>query len=87
DLAFRFGRTLERATARKWVVSITADAGGKTLREERDEVTDKREKDAAAHPVVQAVMDRFPGARIVDIREPDTSDAATMDGTDAAKKA
>lgn len=85
DIAFRFGRTLERATGRKWMVAIAQDQGGQTLREKRKEADDLRESQAAAHPVVQAVMNKFPGAKIVDIREPEEPDTAAeaepqMDG-------
>ena len=71
DLAFRFGRTLERATARKWLVSVASETGGQTLREAREQAETRREEAAAAHPVVQAVMAQFPGAKIVDIRDPE----------------
>jgi len=92
DLAFRFGRTLERATGRKWVVSISAQDGGRTLRETREEAKAAREKAAADHPVVKAVLEQFPGAKIVDIREPDEPDAAeddtaTQSEAGASKKA
>ena len=46
---------------------------------------DKRENDAANHPAVRAVMERFPGARIVDVRDPRAAEAeasATAAGGD-----
>jgi len=87
DLAFRFGRTLERATGRKWMVSISARDGGQTLREMRDTARTNRETAAAAHPVVKAVLEQFPGSQIVDIREPDDLVTGQDTETGSSKKA
>lgn len=69
DLAGRFRQTLEKATGRSWAVSIAPEGGGPTLREEREDAIRKRRADAETHPVVQAVMERFPDAEIVEVRD------------------
>ena len=62
---------MQRWTGQRWGVSI-GHGGQPTIAEQRD--TDLNEARAAAleNPLVQAVMATFPGARIVDIRTPET---------------
>ena len=43
------------------------DVLGQTLREMRDTARTNRKTAAAAHPVVKAVLEQFPGAEIVDL--------------------
>ena len=68
DLAGEIGRKLTEWTGTRWVVTVTRGAGGTTLHDERLATESRRRDDAAADPLVSAVLARFPGARIVDIR-------------------
>ena len=52
------------------MVAVVNEEGGATLREQASAAKDQRENDAAAHPSVKAVLERFPGARIIDVRDP-----------------
>ncbi len=55
-------------TGRDWDVKATEQDGQATLREQAEGLKQKRESDALSHPLVQAVLGKFPGARIVDVR-------------------
>ena len=70
---------LKAWTGRQWIVSVSREEGGPTLAEEE---TSKRETaflDARNDPAVAAILSRFPGARIIDVRIPDAADAPRED--------
>ncbi len=70
---------LKNWTGRNWLVSVSKDAGGQTLAEVE---TSKRENailDAKSDPAVAAVLARFPGAKIIDVRIPDSPEVAEID--------
>ncbi len=69
-LAQDLSRRLKEWTGQTWMVAVVNDEGGATMREQAAAAKDQRESDAAAHPSVKAVLERFPGARIVDVRDP-----------------
>lgn len=71
DLAQRLGRQLQLWTGNRWAVSVVNKGGAKTIDEVRNAEKYALEAQAKAHPMVQAVLDRFPGARIKDIRTPE----------------
>ncbi|MCU4181299.1 DNA polymerase III subunit gamma/tau [Bosea sp. BH3] len=75
-LAQDLSRRLKEWTGQTWMVAIVNEEGGATLREQAAAAKDQRENDAAAHPSVKAVLERFPGARIVDVRDPRALEAA-----------
>jgi DNA polymerase-3 subunit gamma/tau len=61
-------RKLTEWTGERWVVAVSREPGGATIAEERDAARVRLLADASADPLVAAVMQRFPGARIVDVR-------------------
>jgi DNA polymerase-3 subunit gamma/tau len=61
-------RKLTEWTGDRWVVAVSRDPGGTTIAEEREAARDRLVADASADPLVMAVMQRFPGSRIVDVR-------------------
>ena len=69
-LAQDLSRKLKDWTGQIWMVAVVNAEGGATLREQAEAKRDKREADAASHPAVRAVLERFPGAKIVDVRDP-----------------
>ncbi len=77
-LAQDLSRRLKEWTGQTWMVAVVNDEGGATMREQAAAAKDQRESDAAAHPSVKAVLERFPGARIVDVRDPRAIAAAEM---------
>jgi DNA polymerase-3 subunit gamma/tau len=67
-------------TGRNWLVSLSKEEGGQTLAELE---TAKRETaflDARNDPTVAAILAKFPGAKVIDVRIPDAPDAE--DGED-----
>jgi len=69
-LAQDLSRKLKEWTGQTWMVAVVNAEGGATMREQAAAAKHQRESDAAAHPAVKAVLERFPGARIVDVRDP-----------------
>jgi DNA polymerase-3 subunit gamma/tau len=80
-LATDLSRKLREWTGQTWMVAVVNSEGGATLREQAEAMRGRRESDAASHPAVRAVLERFPGARIVDVRDPRA--AETQDAPDA----
>jgi DNA polymerase-3 subunit gamma/tau len=68
-LANDLSRALHEWTGRRWVVALSSEAGAPTLRERQKAAERERKSGAAEHPLVQAVLSRFPGAEIVDVRD------------------
>lgn len=74
-IATDLSRRLKEWTGQTWMVAVVNGEGGATLREQAEAVKGQRESDAASHPAVKAVLERFPGARIVDVRDPRAAEA------------
>ncbi|MEW5423656.1 DNA polymerase III subunit gamma/tau [Amorphus sp. 3PC139-8] len=75
-VAGELGQRLTEWTGRRWLVIISSDEGGETLYEARARNAEERRADAAADPIVAAVLSRFPGAEIVDVRIADETEEA-----------
>ncbi len=69
NLANRMGALLTEWTGARWVVSVSAAEGASTLKQQEQAADSARREDAAQNPVVQAVMENFPGAEISAIRD------------------
>jgi DNA polymerase-3 subunit gamma/tau len=69
DLANRLGQLLGEWTGHRWLVAVSEAEGEPTLREQRERREAALRNEAAAHPLVQAVLDTFPGAAIAAVRE------------------
>jgi DNA polymerase-3 subunit gamma/tau len=64
---------LHEWTGRRWVVVLSSTAGGATIAERRQDEEAAQKEDATKHPLVQAVLERFPGAEIVAVRKRNTA--------------
>jgi DNA polymerase-3 subunit gamma/tau len=91
-LAGDLSRALHEWTGRRWVVAVSSGGDAPTLRERQKTAERERKSGAAEHPLVQAVLSRFPGAEIVDVRDkeapapaPSTDDEAALYGGDDAE--
>jgi DNA polymerase III subunit gamma/tau len=71
SLAQALSRKLQEWTGERWMVALVAGSTAPTLRERTEAREAERESSAASHPLVQKVLDRFKGARIVDVRRPE----------------
>jgi len=69
DLANRLGQLLGEWTGRRWVVSVSQAEGAPTLAEEEARRAGELRNEVAAHPLVRAVLEYFPGATIAAVRE------------------
>ncbi|MBZ9732047.1 DNA polymerase III subunit gamma/tau [Mesorhizobium sp. CA18] len=58
-------------TGRNWLVSLSKEEGGQTLAEMETTKRENAFSDAKSDPVVAAILARFPGAKIIDVRIPD----------------
>lgn len=71
DLSQRLGRQLQTWTGNRWAVMIVNDGGGQTIDEVQNAEKYALEAAAKDHPMVQAVLARFPAAKIKGIRTPE----------------
>jgi DNA polymerase-3 subunit gamma/tau len=69
-LVGEISKKLGEWTGRRWMVAVSAEAGLPSLRSQADARKAEMKDDARADPLVQAVLARFPGAEIVDVRAP-----------------
>ncbi|WLR96552.1 DNA polymerase III subunit gamma/tau [Shinella sumterensis] len=73
-------------TGTRWLVILSREAGGPTLAEAEAMAQEARVADARQDPDVAAILQRFPGAKITDVRikvpetedEPETVEAAAI---------
>ncbi|MGE0259592.1 MAG: DNA polymerase III subunit gamma/tau [Alphaproteobacteria bacterium] len=82
DLANRLGQLLSEWTGTRWVVAISQAAGAPTLAQQQAQRENVLRNEVAAHPLVRAVLEAFPGATIASVRD---RPAAADPGTDAAE--
>jgi len=64
DLAGRLAALLTDATGTRWTIALSTSPGEPTLAEQGGAADAARRRDAAEHPLVRAILDAFPGARI-----------------------
>jgi DNA polymerase-3 subunit gamma/tau len=57
-------------TGRRWMVVVSTEPGAPSLRSQAEERKTQLKSDARNDPLVQAVLTRFPGAEIVEVRPP-----------------
>jgi DNA polymerase-3 subunit gamma/tau len=83
-LAGELARKLEAWTGQRWMISIANEPGEPPLRQQAMNRRDSAFREAREHPLVQAVLDLFPGAEITDVRDPDVpSSPETADNSEA----
>jgi DNA polymerase-3 subunit gamma/tau len=68
DLAQIIQRKFTEWTGRRWIVSVARSGGVATTFERVEAEKQEKRHGVAAHPYVQALLDRFPGAQIVEVR-------------------
>ncbi len=61
-------RKLAEWTGRRWMVVVSAEAGAPTVKSQAEAQRAELVRGVRADPLVQAVLARFPGAEIVDVR-------------------
>ncbi|MCC5970110.1 MAG: DNA polymerase III subunit gamma/tau [Pararhodobacter sp.] len=73
DLASRLAGRLQGWTGARWGVSVTGSGGAATITETRDTERRAREAHARENPLVKAIFEVFPKARITDFRDPEAA--------------
>jgi DNA polymerase-3 subunit gamma/tau len=84
DLPQRLGQVLREWTNERWLVAVTKEAAGHTVHEQRAMNRAAMLEDVRADPLVRQVLDRFPGAEIVEVRERAAPDAGMAEIVDDA---
>jgi DNA polymerase III subunit gamma/tau len=90
DLANRLGQLLSEWTGTRWLIAISEAEGEPSLREQEKRRERALRNEVVTHPLVQAVLDTFPGATIAAVRErfaaggPDEDEPSTGDSRDEA---
>ena len=77
---------LESWTGRRWMVVLSREEGGRTLAEKEAARRESAILDARNDPAVAAILARFPGAKIIDVRIPDAADGDGRRSRPAAAK-
>jgi DNA polymerase III subunit gamma/tau len=77
-LVHELQRKLSAWTGKRWIVVISKEQGAATVREQIEAQRAEVERGVQSDPLVQAVLNRFPGAKIVGVTQntPETSEAA-----------
>jgi DNA polymerase-3 subunit gamma/tau len=68
DLAPRLSDLLSQWTGRRWIASVSSDAGKPTLNEQKATKGDELRSQAENNPMVQAILKTFPGAKLDAVR-------------------
>ena len=63
-MAARLSAVLGEATGVRWTIALSAQVGELTLAEQGSAADTARRQSAAQHPLVQAILAAFPGAKI-----------------------
>ncbi|NDF12393.1 MAG: DNA polymerase III subunit gamma/tau [Proteobacteria bacterium] len=58
---------LRQWTGKQWMITVSASAGTKTLREQQQDAFANTKATAMADPLVKAVMEQFPGTRVMNL--------------------
>jgi DNA polymerase-3 subunit gamma/tau len=64
-------RKFSQWTGRRWMVVVSSEAAQPTVKSQLDARQAELKTGVRADPLVQAVLSKFPGAEIVDVRAPD----------------
>ena len=82
DLTQNLSRCLTEWTGRAWFIEASREEGAATLQQQRDDAAAVRREAAIAHPLVQKMLDAFPGAEVSDVRSVADRDAPAEDTPD-----
>lgn len=70
DLAAKLGARLQQWTGQRWAVTLVNEGGAATVAAERDAEENALKAEAQAHPMMQAVLQAFPTAKILEVKTP-----------------
>ncbi|WP_245270764.1 DNA polymerase III subunit gamma/tau [Beijerinckia mobilis] len=82
QLAQTLMRKLQEWTGMRWMVAVTNEAGGLTLKEQEEQRAAERRRGIEADPLVRRALSEFPGAQIVAVRPHNPPEAASTEQAD-----
>ena len=74
---------LHEWTGERWAVAVSGDAQGPSIHQARLDRREQLIEDARAEPLVAGVLEAFPGAAIIEVRERDDEGSDTSRNDDA----
>ena len=74
DLAGRLTSFLNGQTDRRWVITVSQEAGDPTISERQAAAQRDLENEAVGHPLVKSVLEAFPGAKLTTVTPIDEGD-------------
>jgi DNA polymerase-3 subunit gamma/tau len=77
DCAARLAAMLESETGRRWTIVLSTAQGEQSMAEAAREAAADAKEDAIRHPLVQAILAVFPGAKIETLHQEETAPAPT----------
>jgi DNA polymerase-3 subunit gamma/tau len=83
-LVNELARKLSQWTNRRWMVVVSADAGEPTVKSQIDARQAELKTGVRSDPLVRAVLARFPGAEVVDVRKGEMQQAPAPPDSDEA---
>ena len=86
NLTNRMGELLTKWTGRRWIVSVSREEGAETLSQAAASEAEKVLNEAAAHPLVKAALETFPGAAIEAVRDLGPLAGATAAGESESER-
>jgi DNA polymerase-3 subunit gamma/tau len=84
-LAGDLAQRLKDWTGTRWVVTVAREGGEPTLAEQRKSAKTARLESVMQEPMVRAVLDRFPGAEVVGVRDTSAADEVAGDESEVGE--
>jgi DNA polymerase-3 subunit gamma/tau len=82
SIAHSLSAKLLEWTGKRWLVVVSPKPGGATIRETQEASQNALAQDVRKHPLVEAVLQRFPGSEIVSVRRREEAVASEPDAPD-----
>ncbi|GAA5263852.1 DNA polymerase III subunit gamma/tau [Acidiphilium sp. MT5] len=79
DLASRLAAMLEQETGRRWTIAVSTEKSTPSLAAAEEQEAANAHQQASQHPLVQAVLAAFPGARIEALHRPEPQPSVSTD--------
>jgi DNA polymerase III subunit gamma/tau len=74
DLASKLAALLTEVTGTRWTIALSTSSGEATLADQGSAADAERRSAVSDHPLVRAIMEHFPGARIETVHDETTDD-------------
>ena len=78
-LAGDLAQRLKDWTGTRWIVTLAREGGAPTLAEQKKSARTQRLESVLQEPLVRAVLDRFPGAQVVAVRDVESGDEPALE--------